>query len=193
MESRVLAAALTEYADRGWSGLTIDAVARRAEVGKSTIYLRWADRDALLADAFSAYTVEIEPVDCGALRADLEALASRLLQFFSQPTGRAALRIFMDVAAGNGRDVSHFAETINEVHRKAALAILERAAARGEVDPGVDARLVVNALYGTVLLEVMMQPWSNDADPWAVVSKVVDFCYEGMTPWLPASASSAAS
>lgn len=47
----VLAAALAELAERGYGAFTIDGVATRAGVARSTIYRQWADRTALIADA----------------------------------------------------------------------------------------------------------------------------------------------
>ena len=47
----VLAAALAELAERGYGAFTIDGVATRAGVARSTIYRQWPDRTALIADA----------------------------------------------------------------------------------------------------------------------------------------------
>src|SRR3546814_15997547 len=54
VEKRILDAAIDEYLARGSAGFTIDAVARRARVGKSTVYLSWPDRDALLPERIMA-------------------------------------------------------------------------------------------------------------------------------------------
>jgi len=51
LEERALRAALDEFGEKGWAGLSIAGVASRARVGKSSIYLRWPDKAALLADA----------------------------------------------------------------------------------------------------------------------------------------------
>lgn len=51
LEERALRAALDEFGEKGWTGLTIAGVASRARIGKSSIYLRWPDKAALLADA----------------------------------------------------------------------------------------------------------------------------------------------
>ena len=73
-EQRIIDAALEEYGEHGWSGFTMDGVARRAGVGKSTVYLRWQDKDALLTDAVSASSGDLGEVDTGSLREDLRAL-----------------------------------------------------------------------------------------------------------------------
>jgi len=51
LERRALRATLEIFSEKGWTGLTLDEVATRAKVGKSSLYLRWPDRQALLAAA----------------------------------------------------------------------------------------------------------------------------------------------
>ncbi|HEY8720122.1 helix-turn-helix domain-containing protein, partial [Pengzhenrongella sp.] len=51
LEDRALAATLEVFGETGWVGLTIDEVAARSRVGKSSIYLRWKDKETLLAAA----------------------------------------------------------------------------------------------------------------------------------------------
>ncbi|QZN85935.1 TetR/AcrR family transcriptional regulator [Cellulomonas sp. C5510] len=51
LEQRALAAVLDVFAEKGWTGLSIAEVAARARVGKSSLYLRWPNKTALLADA----------------------------------------------------------------------------------------------------------------------------------------------
>lgn len=58
LEARALRATLDVFGVKGWTGLTIDEVAARARVGKSSIYLRWPDKAALLADALRGIQME---------------------------------------------------------------------------------------------------------------------------------------
>jgi AcrR family transcriptional regulator len=51
LEGRATRAALQIFAEKGWAGLTIDGVASQARVGKSALYLRWANKSELLAAA----------------------------------------------------------------------------------------------------------------------------------------------
>jgi AcrR family transcriptional regulator len=176
-----------EYAERGWAGLTMDGVARRAGVGKSTLYLRWPDKDSLLAAAVKDLGAASQPIDTGGLRSDLEALARSLHAFYADPTGWAMTRIMVD-AAGSGEQLGRFSEVVNDIYRPAALAIFERAVARGEALPGLPAQLVVNVVYGTQVIYAMMRPWDTKQgvlpDPDEVARQLVDFCMAGMAPWL---------
>lgn len=63
LESRALRAALEVFSEKGWTGLTLDEVATRAKVGKSSLYLRWPDRQALLAAALRG--VQLDQEDSG--------------------------------------------------------------------------------------------------------------------------------
>ena len=51
LEERALEATLAVFGEKGWTGLTIEEVSSRARVGKSSIYLRWQDKETLLAAA----------------------------------------------------------------------------------------------------------------------------------------------
>jgi len=186
-EARVLVAAIEEYAERGWAGLTMDGVAKRAGVGKSTIYLRWTNKEDLLAAAVQSISKPHEPVDTGSLRGDFEVLARNLRQSYNTLLGWGTVRIIIDIA-GSGEGVQHFVHLMNEVHRKAALAILDRAVERGELRADVPGQLVINALYGTLITYRLMEPWDEldggAPDDGRVVHQVVDFVMSGLSPWL---------
>jgi AcrR family transcriptional regulator len=57
----ILEAAVDELADKGYGGVTIEAIADRAGVGKSTIYRYWPDKLALIADAFETFHEQMVP------------------------------------------------------------------------------------------------------------------------------------
>lgn len=184
-ETRILEATIAEYAERGWSGLTMDAVARRARVGKSTIYLRWSDREGLLVDAFAARSHEgTDQLDTGSLRGDLEALARRFHGGNDQGTGRACLRLLLDVATAPGRPLDAVAARLEEAHRSAVRDVLARAVDRGEVEDGVDAPLVARCLHVAMALGVVRGPSDPPVDDEDAARRVVDLLMSGLTPRL---------
>lgn len=150
-------AAIEEYAEHGWSGFSFNAVARRAGVGKSTLFSRWSDKETLLADSVTSRTGAIEEVDTGNLRGDLEALGANLLRHFLDPIGWATLRIAVD-AAGRPTAPGHFSEAVTTTHRTAAHGIITRAIERGEADPDIPAELLVQALYGSITMQALSLP-----------------------------------
>lgn len=151
---QILEAALEEYAEHGWAGFTMDAVARRAGVGKSTVYLRWRDKDSLLTAAVSARSGFIEAVDTGSFRTDLEALAANLFRFYIDPAGWASLRILID-AAGSPSALGQFSEAVIGQHSQAAATIVERAIERLQAPPDVPRQTLAQCLYGAVTMQAL--------------------------------------
>lgn len=146
-------AAIEEYAEHGWSGFSFNGVARRAGVGKSTLFSRWTDKDTLLTDSINTRTGRIEDVDTGQLRGDLEALAANLFRHFLDPIGWATLRIAVD-AAGQPTP-GRFGEAVTTAHRTAAQGIIARAIERGDVDADIPGELLIRALYGSITMQAL--------------------------------------
>lgn len=153
-EDRLFKAALEEYGEHGWAGFTMDAVARRAGVGKSTIYLRWRDKDDLLSDAVAERRPNGEVVDTGSLRGDLELLAENFFHFYLDSAGWATLRIVID-AAGSPQPLGRFADAVTDLHREAMEIVGRRAVARGDAPAPEDLEQLWNCLYGSLLMQVL--------------------------------------
>lgn len=153
-EDRLFKAALEEYGEHGWAGFTMDAVARRAGVGKSTIYLRWRDKDDLLSDAVAERRPIDGHVDTGSLRGDLELLAQDFFHFYLDTTGWATLRIVID-AAGSPQPLGRFAEAVTDLHRDAMEMVGKRAVARGDAPDDDELEQLWNCLYGSLLMQVL--------------------------------------
>lgn len=82
---------LLEEQDR--STLTVPQIAARAGVTPSTIYRRWGDLSALLADvALARMRPDSEPLNTGSLRGDLQAWAEQYLDEMSSEPGRNMMR-----------------------------------------------------------------------------------------------------
>src|SRR5688572_3565680 len=92
VRAAVLAATLAELAERGCAALTVEAVARRAGVHKTTVYRRWRDRESLVVDALTdLIAVEVPVPDSGDVATDLRELARALVQWLTSPGGQAVL------------------------------------------------------------------------------------------------------
>ncbi|GAB3773262.1 AcrR family transcriptional regulator [Nocardioides ginsengisegetis] len=153
-EQRILEAALEEYAERGWSGFTMDAVARRAGVGKSTVYLRWSDKDSLLTDAVTTRSQDIEQVDTGSLRGDLERLAANLFRYLLDPAGWATLRMAMEAAIAP-TPLGSFTEVVSGQHLGAASEIVQSHLEAGTLPTDAPVRTLVECLYGAVIVQTL--------------------------------------
>ncbi|MEP9363505.1 TetR/AcrR family transcriptional regulator [Nocardioides sp. CN2-186] len=182
-EEKILAAALAEYGEHGWSGFTMDAVARRAGVGKSTVYLRWHDKDALLTDAVRLRSHEVADVDTGSLRGDLTGLATAVFQEFSDPEGWAGFRMVVD-SASETESIGNFTREVSGVHREVIEGIFTRALDRGEVTGQVQPLAITDLIYGAALFYALGRRLDHrppdEGELTARVADVVKIVIEGL-------------
>ena len=92
-------AVLEVYSETSWRGFTLDAVGRRARVGRAALYRRWDSKDDLLVQALEARSPLPDPIDTGSLRADLVELAGQLLRGYRTTSGLVSLRVALDARA----------------------------------------------------------------------------------------------
>jgi AcrR family transcriptional regulator len=153
-EEKILHAALEEYTEHGWSGFTMDGVARRSGYGKSTLYLRWADKDALLTEAVRQRGRAVTQVDTGSLRGDLTALATGVFREFADPEGWAGFRMVIETASAS-KSLGSFTREVSGTHREVIESIFRRARERGEIDTDVTPLAVTDLVYGAGLFFVL--------------------------------------
>ena len=180
---RVVAAALAVYAEAGWSGFSFDAVARRAGVGKAPLYLRWASKEDLLLAAFGAHTTAITITDSGNLRDDLTEYTCRLIDSKAGPDGWAFLRLHLEATLIPALHAS-FSSQIANPHVEGARALLDRALERGELRPGSPTDLMLDSLYGAVLIKIILSPPGERErlaqNPRSYAGQIVDFVLRGL-------------
>ncbi|MFD6449785.1 TetR/AcrR family transcriptional regulator [Nocardia sp. NPDC060220] len=147
----VLDATADELAERGYQDLSMEAVAQRAGVHKTTVYRRWRGPEGLVADALERASQQPWPIpDTGTLTGDLRALTELLRQGFADPESGSLATAF--IAAGMQHpEAADALRGFYAARHDEAAAIVARAVARGEVDPEVDAaeiiRLAVAPLF----------------------------------------------
>ena len=178
LETRILAAALKVYAEAGWSGFSFDAVARRAGVGRTPLYLRWQSKEDLLLAALSAHSSTIPLRACGSLREDLIEYATKLLESKSGPEGWAFLRIRLE-ATVNPVLHARFSSEIATPHIDAAKTVLHRALERGDLPAETPIDLLLASLYGAIFSRMTLGPPGQQGpladDPRRYAEHVVDF------------------
>src|SRR5215207_5273535 len=94
VRAAVLNAAFAELGDKGYDGFSMEAVAQRSGVHKTTVYRRWPTRDALVVDALDSRSDRTAaPIpDTGALRGDLRAFGEDVFAKLTAPHGKAMLK-----------------------------------------------------------------------------------------------------
>jgi len=151
----ILEATLALLAEEGVGGMTVDAVAARAGVGKATVYRHWSSRAQLIHDAISSLVTDDEMVDHGSLREDLQDIYDRVVQVC---TIGVVSRVLPSLAEAAGRDpelaVVH--KDFVARRRRHLVAALERAAGRGELRPGLDLSVVADLVAGPVFYKKLV-------------------------------------
>jgi AcrR family transcriptional regulator len=149
-------ATLAELAEGGYASLSLERVAHRAGVHKTTLYRRWGTREALVLEAMLERAGErISVPDTGSLREDLLELARTAAENAASPEVAAMARA---VAAESPRD-SRLAEANRRFWaERLALdgVIVERAIERGEVGPGTDPGQTIEAVVGPIHLRLLL-------------------------------------
>ncbi|MEV4481128.1 TetR/AcrR family transcriptional regulator [Micromonospora coxensis] len=167
------AAVLDLLATGGYAGLTIEGVARRSGVNKTTLYRWWPSKPALVAATFRyAVARELPVPDTGSLRGDLVALVRSKAAFLGEGPGRLAA----DVLAHTGADpeLARLADELLGQHSTHVAEITGRARARGELTGPVDDLLLADLLLGPVWLRAVVthRPLST-ADAEALVDTLL--------------------
>jgi AcrR family transcriptional regulator len=145
--SRVLTTAFDLLSESGVGGFTIDEVARRSGVAKTTIYRHWPSREALVIDAASRISAEQEIPDTGSLEGDVTAILANLGHLLGTARWSSVVPSIVDVAE---RD-PEFAGVHGKIQRGHAAPlreVLERAAGRGLISASADPSSMVSALIG---------------------------------------------
>ncbi|MFE1775155.1 TetR/AcrR family transcriptional regulator [Streptomyces sp. NPDC059008] len=169
-------ATLDLLAERGYEGLTVEGVAQRSGVNKTTIYRWWPSKGALLGAALTgARRLDVELPDTGSLQGDLEALLRTVVTLLTvQPSSDIAVSALGAVThspelAGHVRDF--FADRIDRER-----PVFDRAVARGELAADADPMLLVDLLAGAAWLRVVLRQLPVEKD---FVSRAVSTVLNG--------------
>jgi AcrR family transcriptional regulator len=175
LERAILRAALQELAEAGYSGMTMDRVAKRAGTNKNAIYRRWPNRAALGLAAYRELVVaDQELPDTGELRTDVLELLRRANRHLSSPAGDI-LRSLLGSAGDDPRLLEQLREQSADAGSGTWLTVLGRAVARGEAPP--EALHPRVATVAVVLLRNEFITRGTPTVPDSVLAEIVDEVY----------------
>jgi len=153
----ILRSTLELLAKKGFSNLTIEAVAAHAGVAKATVYRWWPDKAALIADAFaSSTTPKLHFPDTGSLRTDMSRQMRQVVKIFRSRRGRI-VSAMLGAGQSDRSLIAAFRERFLMPRRREAYATLRRAIRRGELRKNVDMDLLLDSLYGPIYMRFLIQ------------------------------------
>ncbi|HZT10795.1 MAG TPA: TetR/AcrR family transcriptional regulator [Actinomycetota bacterium] len=176
----ILQATIELLGEEGYEGLSIEGVAARAGVGKTTLYRRWPSKEPLVVDAIKRCK---SPDDPAPPRAD-ESTRDALVRVLNHFTRAMELSESGRMLAGLVVEMSHNPELAQAVrtgileHRRSfVFAILRRGIELGEISLDADVEIVADMLSGPVVMRLLL---TGGAITPRLVRKVVDTILDGI-------------
>lgn len=175
LDGAILRATMELLCEEGFTGTTVEAVAERAGVGKTTIYRRWPTREDLLLAAGGEMGPCPGDPDSGNLRDDLVVLLGGLVSVMTETPVGVLLPATVDEAARNPAMRTRLDAFIAE-RRAPVYTALRRAAERGELRDTVDHQLLVDLMAGPVFTRILLTGTSLEK---GVAERIVDIVLHG--------------
>jgi AcrR family transcriptional regulator len=148
-DQAIMAAAIELLAERGLAGTSIEEVAARAGVAKTTIYRRWPSRGALALDAFLAEFQGQQPSpDTGTLRGDLLGALRAWIRSVTRTSAGPVVAGLIAEAQQDPELAAAWRERVVERLRDQHKVLLNRAVERGELAASTDQDVVLDLLFG---------------------------------------------
>jgi AcrR family transcriptional regulator len=181
LEKAIFDATLCELSDVGYTGLTMEGVASRAQTGKAALYRRWSNKDDLIVDALDAELrskVDAQP-DTGAVRDDILELMRAMAAFLASPAG-SAMHTIMNECVHQRVPVEPespelmIKRRVIEPRRQMLFEALRRGVQRGEVRPDAVSERVVEVGPALVFSSYIAHGGPvQDAELVAIVDEVL--------------------
>jgi AcrR family transcriptional regulator len=140
-----------------FSGLTIEAIAADANVGKATVYRWWPNKGALVVDAFaSSAEDQLHFPNTGSVYKDMSLQMTQFLGILRSQRGC----IVAALLAGGQTDpevLAAFRDRFLRPRREEAYKTLRRAIQRGELPQDLDLDVTLDTLYGAIYMRFLIR------------------------------------
>ncbi len=152
--AKAVDAATSLLAEEGIDGFSVDAVARRSGVAKSTLYRHWASANDLLVHALDCHVEQIPTPDTGSLLTDLEMLFQTIRTVIKPEENR---HLLLDTLAAAARDpeLARVEQAMFHERMRPIRDLVERAIDRGEI-PAIEPELAAMFVHGPIMARILM-------------------------------------
>ena len=154
----ILEASRDLIAETGYDGMTIEAIAARAGVGRATIYRWWRSKATIVADAVIEGHIQLPPVvipNTGSLAADLKAWTSTTSEMLTDSRAHQIVRALASAASEDNREADLLYEHITGPLYRTLVTRLECGRVAGQLLENSDPLAVADALIGTALFQTL--------------------------------------
>jgi AcrR family transcriptional regulator len=157
-------AAFAELVENGYARMSMEAVARRAGVGKAALYRRWSSKEEMLAELIRQAVEDTlpPPPSTGALRTDLREVLGAIRAQLGNP-------VVSSIGPGllaEARHTSALADvlytSVAAPRRAAARTMLQAAIDRGELPAQLDLELAADLLIAPLAFRMLIMNGASD-------------------------------
>ena len=164
VRTAVLDAAAALLMEVGYERLSVDEVAARAGVHKTTVYRRWPTKPELIAEAVREHSeINIPVPDTGSLLDDLQELAREVVAEIASDGGARRSRSIV-AAASTSDELADGLHAFWAHRMKVTAPIVERAIERGELPADSNPNVIIEALVGPIWLRLLLTGEPIDDD-----------------------------
>lgn len=179
--AKVLAATVEEIALSGYAALTLERVASRAGVNRTTIFRRWPTKKDLVLATLERLTAEVKfDWDHGSLREDLQELVTIAARTVFAP-GMLGMHKML-IEARMDPELSEVARCIRDDKHEGAINVLKRAERRGEFRKDLDKELFLDSLMGMLFAKLVFK---HEAMTPEFMRRMLDHVMKIATPVRP--------
>jgi AcrR family transcriptional regulator len=148
----ILTATVELLREVGYGRLSIEAVAARSGVAKSTIYRHWPGKAELVTDAFLTLKPRSAEPPPGPIRARVRAVLTGIVESFNVPTDLACVMPALIDAAEREPEMATLSRRLADQSAVPLREVLDQAVETGELPPGTDTGLLADSLMGPIIL-----------------------------------------
>ena len=180
----ILHATLELFADEGFDAMSIEAIAARAGVGKTTIYRRWDSKEELMLDAARSLQAEFPIVDTGNLRDDMIHLLKLVWDMISSNPLLEKLYVRIIGESRANPDLFRlFSERQLGPRLHLFRQMIERAQACGEIRKDLEPFIVLDLFTGPLVSHfLLIEPLASAPHPDDFPEQMVDAILQGLAP-----------
>lgn len=149
-------------AEHGIDACTLDGVAKRSGVAKTTLYRHWGSANMLLVHSIDCSIERVPTPNTGSLRGDLLEVLGRFTEVASDPANRL-LMLDVIAAAAKDPDLADVQRSMVAERSRPLRELVQRAIDRGEI-PDVDLALATDFIEGPLMAKVMKTRETPTAD-----------------------------
>ncbi|MGF2034393.1 MAG: TetR/AcrR family transcriptional regulator [Nostoc sp. CmiVER01] len=174
----IVQATLDLLAEVGYESMSIEAIASRAGVGKTTIYRRYTSKEELVADAIESLRDDLVIPNTGRFWGDMDILINNAAKKIDSPLGRQTLALIISTASSNPQFAEVYWTKYTKLRREAFSKVLERAKSRGEIHKDADVDLIIDLVSGSLYYALIFKPTTEPVE--AYMRRTINLLLKGI-------------